>query len=31
MTYSIWIVPSDEDEGFIARWELPGCFFTGIW
>ncbi len=30
MTYSIWIVPSDEDEGFIAVVpELPGCSAFG--
>ena len=30
MTYSIWIVPSDEDGGFIAVVpELPGCSAFG--
>ncbi|CVK33764.1 MAG: type II toxin-antitoxin system HicB family antitoxin [Methanoculleus bourgensis] len=30
MTYSSWIVPSDEDEGFIAvAPELPGCSAFG--
>lgn len=30
MTYSIWIIPSDEDEGFIAVVpELPGCSAFG--
>ncbi len=30
MTYSVWIVPSDEDEGFIAVVpELAGCSAFG--
>ncbi|MCE5337959.1 MAG: type II toxin-antitoxin system HicB family antitoxin [Methanomicrobiaceae archaeon] len=30
MTYSIWIDPSDEDEGFVAiAPELPGCSAFG--
>jgi len=30
MTNSIWIVPSDEDEGFVAiAPELPGCSAFG--
>jgi len=30
MPYTIWIIPSDEDEGFIAVVpELPGCSAFG--